>query len=437
MKIIVVSDFHEKLSEFFIKQGSFEITYSLNNISSNLDVLTKNIIRVDKFIMIVSNDEDFASEIRALLTLLANPSGLLRIEEIVFFYRSTLDSRRIEELINVVRDQIAGKASDDRSFIPPKIDVHKLKSLTYNVIYKDLMGKSSAAVINPKTTMKYRVERGDESSKAFESSADKITISPLTDKNMTGYKALQTILQKTEDPSSLTALEALIPEYEDLQLEAYHQLGYISNKWVLMTGDRLAGTTTHATALAVSAVKAGRRVFVFDFSKSGGAEETLKAAVADYHVLTAKEILNNSVAMSNAPICVYENKSKEVLRSMLPYMQSRPNIFDRDLILVVFDLEDLEDVLGSVNLKFCSVVLSTLMFPNAVNKVAGVELGDVRTLVWLNDNVASPLRAKKFTSDYVKTIFRGKSRNYRFMEPIMFEDFELDADFYLSVEGVL
>ena len=85
MKVIVVSKAHEKISDFLLRQGNFEISFSIDSVSSNLDLLTNNIIRVNKFIFIITDDTDFAKEIRALMMLLDNPAGLLKIEELVFF----------------------------------------------------------------------------------------------------------------------------------------------------------------------------------------------------------------------------------------------------------------------------------------------------------------------------------------------------------------
>lgn len=437
MKAIVVSKAHEKLSEFLVKQGSFEICYSIDSIKENIDLLTSNIIRVSKLIIVFSDEMDFASEIRSLMTLLSDTSGLLRIEEIIFFYKYGLDTVHIVELIGVVGELIRSKSSEDERYFAPNIELHELKTLSFDVLYKELMGKSTVKSVTPETVIKYRVERGEKSKKAFEPSYEEISIIPYETVKLDTYLNLRTVLQKTENPSSIASVEAAIPEYESLKLKAYHDLVFAHNKWILMTGDRMSGSTTHTTAMAVSAVSAGKTILALDFSSSGGLGDSLKMANVAYHMLSAKELLCDSFLQMKSPICVYENNSREAAVSLLSYIQSRPNVFSRDLILVSFDLKDIDIIYQSVNIEFCSVIISSLMFKGSVNKLLEIPLRDAKTLVWLNDTVSCPLRCRKYTPDYIQSILKKKGFECRLIEPIFFEDFELDGEFYKMIEGVI
>ncbi len=437
MKVIVVSKAHEKISDFLLRQGNFEISFSIDSVSSNLDLLTNNIIRVNKFIFIITDDTDFAKEIRALMMLLDNPAGLLKIEELVFFFKIGINSSHMRELINVVSESVKSREKEDNTYTAPLVYVHELESLSFDILYKELMGKSTIDAINPKLLIKYRVERGEESKKAFESSGEIISISPYTTQNMEHHVALKAVLQKTENPMSLSAIEAIIPEYENLKLKAYENLELFKSKWFLITGDRMSGSTTHATAIAVSAVMAGHSVMILDFTSSGGIEETLKVAAVEYHVLNAKEILGDSLALIQDNLCIYENKSKDVLGAILPFMQLRQNLFNRDIIIILFDLVDKEIVFGSVNTQICSVIFSSLMFQKSIDLLLSIDFYNMKTLIWLNDNISCPLRCHKLTINYIVSLFKKRNLEYKIIEPIFFEDFKLDASFYQSIEEVL
>ena len=241
MKVIVVSKAHEKISDFLLRQGNFEISFSIDSVSSNLDLLTNNIIRVNKFIFIITDDTDFAKEIRALMMLLDNPAGLLKIEELVFFFKIGINSSHMRELINVVSESVKSREKEDNTYTAPLVYVHELESLSFDILYKELMCKSTIDAINPKLLIKYRVERGEESKKAFEPSGEIISISPYTTQNMEHHVALKAVLQKTENPMSLSAIEAIIPEYENLKLKAYENLELFKSKWFLITGDSFYG----------------------------------------------------------------------------------------------------------------------------------------------------------------------------------------------------
>lgn len=437
MKVIVVSKAHEKISDFLLRQGNFEISFSIDNISSNIDLLMNNIIRVDKFILVVTDDIDFAKEVRALMMLLENPAGLLKIEELVFFFKKSINSGHMVELIAVVSESIKNREKEDTMYRGPLVYIHELESLSFDILYKELMGKSTVDAINPKILIKYRVERGEESKKAFEPSKEIISVSPYSTQNMEHYIALKSVLQKTENPMSLSAIESIIPEYENLKLKAYENLELFKNRWFLITGDRMAGSTTHATAVAVSAVMAGHSVMILDFTLSGGIEEALKIAAMQYHVLNAKEILGDTLPLVQDLLCIYENKSKDVLRSILPFMQLRQNLFNRDIIIILFDLSDREIVFGSVNTQLCSVIFSSFMFQKSIDLLLTINFYNMKTLIWLNDNIACPLRCHKLTVDYIVSVLKKKKLEYKILEPIFFEDFNLDGHFYRSIEEVL
>ncbi len=437
MKVIVVSKAHEKISDFLLRQGNFEISFSVDNISSNIDLLTNNIIRVNKFILVITDDTDFTKEIRALMMLLDNPAGLIKIEELVFFFKKNINSRHMIELIGVVSESVKNREKDDNTYVAPLIYIHELESLSFDVLYKELMGKSTIDAINPKVLIKYRVERGEESKKAFEPSDEIISVSPYTTQNMEHHVALKTVLQKTENPMSLSAIEAIIPEYESLKLKAYEDLELFKSKWILITGDRMSGSTTHATAIAVSAAIAGHSVMVLDFTLSGGIEEALKIAAVKYHILDSKEILGDSLALIQDNLCIYENKSKAVLGAILPFMQLRQNLFNRDIIIILFDLADKELVFGSINTQICSVIFSCLMFQKSIDLLLSIDFYNMKTLIWLNDNISCPLRCHKLTVNYIESLLKKKNLEYKIIEPIFFEDFNLDASFYQSIEEVL
>lgn len=437
MKVIVVSKAHEKISDFLLRQGNFEIPFSVDSISSNIDLLTNNIIRVNKFILVVTDEIDFTKEIRSLMMLLDNPAGLLKIEELVFFFKKSINSNHMIELINVVSESVKNREKEDSNYIAPIIYMHELESLSFDVLYKELMGKSTMDTVNPKLLIKYRVERGEESKKAFEPSNEVISISPYTTENMDHHIALKSVLQKTENPMSLSAVETIIPEYENLKLRAYENLELFKSKWILVTGDRMSGSTTHTTAIAVSAVMAGYSMMILDFTSSGGIEEALKIAATKYHMLSAKEILGDSLALIQDNLCIYENKSKDVLRAILPFMQVRQNLFNRDIIIILFDLSDRDIVFGSINTQICSVIFSCLMFQKSIDLLLSLNFYKMKTLIWLNDNISCPLRCHKLTVDYIVSLLKKKNMEYKIIEPIFFEDFNLDASFYQSIEEVL
>lgn len=437
MKVIVVTKDPEKLSEFFIKQGSFEVTHAIEDLNTNLDKLRNNIIHIDKLIFVIADNIDFASEIRALLSLLDNPSGLLKISEIVFFSKEGVNTSDYRELINVVKENSKIKLAENPRSNQPLVVYHVLKSLIFNDIYKELMGKSYLESLDPKTKTKYRVERGDESFKAFEPSSETITVAPFSTKEVEDYSSIKSILQKTENPATFTDFEQAIPAYDKLSLELFNSNGYGDTKWVLTTGESMSGSTTHTTALAVSAAAADKRVLVLDLSTHGGGVESLKTAAVPFKELEATSLLDNSISLVKDKLCVYENTDFEVLYNLPSFVQSRPNIFNFDLVLINFSSQHLNLMLRSMNLNICSLVVSSLMFPECINRVLDMDYKQLTPLLWLNDNVTSPLRKKKLILDYIKVLSEKKGQSFRFLDPIFFEDFTIGGDFYQSLEEVL
>jgi len=118
-------------------------------------------------------------------------------------------------------------------------------------------------------------------------------------------------------------------------------------------------------------------------------------------------------------------------------MQLRQNLFNRDIIIILFDLADKELVFGSINTQICSVIFSCLMFQKSIDLLLSIDFYNMKTLIWLNDNISCPLRCHKLTVNYIESLLKKKNLEYKIIEPIFFEDFNLDASFYQSIEEVL
>jgi hypothetical protein len=437
MKAVVICRDSSKFKEFLENQGSVVVDYAFDNIYNNLDTLSNNIVRVDKFIVIHDPTSELAQEVRGVLSLLENPTGLLKVKEYVFMYKDDHMVVHNKQILNVVQEKIKEKAESNPKWEAPHMSIYALDVLDYDSIYRTIMGKSTYDLIDPTTMIKYRQERGEESKKSFEYHRVPLTIHAKDSTRMASYESLKDLLAKTENPSQIYDLESLIPEYDDISLQQYSGTGAHGTKVVVFVGDRMSGSTTHMISMAVSAVEADQSVFVLDLSISGGASDMMDVANYEHYKLSNKEMLNNYMALDAHKLCVFECDDGDTFFRILTYVQARPNIFHSDLLFINCNLAKLDTVLSIFNSRFCSVVVSSLLYRRSLDILLKLDTNNSKTLVWLNDNIDSPLRQNKHSVEFFKQKVKEVHPEWKFMSPVFFEDFEVDSSIFESVEGVI
>lgn len=441
MKVIIISDAHEKLTEFFIKQGSFEVPYSLETLTSNLEMLKSNIIRVDKMLVVLSDTTNFSTEVRSLLSLLDSPSGLVNIGEIVFFYKNTGDVARIKELIRLISDSVATKSNSDPRWKAPKISKHELEILRFNDVYRSLMGVSSSEVVDATTKVKYRVERGDDSFKAFEPTKEAVVAVPFSTCDIDAYESLKSILKKTESTATLTDYEVAIPVYENLKLREFSNNMTKGPKWILTSGTPMSGNTLHTTVLATSAKNKGCKVLALDLSENGGLTQRLNAYGVKHSVLSGKEIIDQQFIFSNLQgeenLFVYEG-SNAVVRNTLPlYIQKYQNIYTFDYIFISVgdcDLALMADMMSGVK---SLLIFSSPVLVEAVDRLLSRDFKQSSVVVWFNDHITLSDQVRTYDIQHIKKLATDKDKNMKIIASIYFEDLDVDGSFITSVEGVI
>ena len=437
MKVVAICRDSQKFKEFLENQGSITVDYALDTIYNNLDFLQNNIVRVDKFILIHDPNAELAQEVRGVLALLENPTGLLRVKEYVFIYKEDHNIAHNRQILNVVKEKITEKLEANPKWEAPHMSEYALEMLDYDSIYRTIMGKSTYDLIDPSTMIKYRQERDEDSQKSFEYKRSDLSIHTKDASKMADYFKMKKMLAAADSPAQIYDTGSEIPEYESMVLELYTDLGHYGMKVVIFTGERFSGSTTHMAALAVSAVEDGKSVFVLDLSISGGIAYMLDVAGTDYKRLSNVDLLDSMMAFETHRLCLYENTDSDVFFRLLTYVQNRPNIFHSDLLFVSCNLSKLDTVLSIFNPRFCSVVLSSLLYGKSLQLFKELDTQGARTLVWLNDNLMSPTRYNKHSVDYFKSEVRRLHPDWKFMSPTFFEDFELGGDIYATVEGVI
>jgi hypothetical protein len=285
--------------------------------------------------------------------------------------------------------------------------------------------------------IKYRQERGEESKKSFEYKRVSLSIHTKDSTRMNSYANLKELLTKTENPSQILDSESLIPEYDGMELNQYFGVGSGGTKVVVFVGDRMSGSTTHMASIAISAVEAGKSVFILDLSLTGGVSDMMDVANYEHYTLTNQEMLSNYMALDAHDLCVFECSDSDVFFRILTYVQMRPNIFHSDFLFVSCNLTKLDTVLKIFNSRFCSVVVSSLLYRRSLDLLVDLDTLSAKTLVWLNDNIDSPLRQNKYSIDFFKQRVKEAHSDWKVMSPVFFEDFEIDSSIYESIEGVL
>ena len=437
MKVVVISKDSQKFREFLENQGSVEVIFNFDNLSSNLDTIQNNIIRADKFIVIHDPNSELAQDVRNVMLLLDGTSGLMSVKEFVFIYKKDFKSAKNKQLIAVIHDKVKELTVQNPRWSPPHISAYALDLLDYDSIYRTLMGKSSFTDIKPSVLSKYRQERNNDSKKSFEYHPPTgESFHTMHSSSMSTFIGLKNILAKTDNPALIRDLEDPFPDYSEFKIEGYNQLADSGTKIIIFTGDRLSGSTSHMTALSVSAVASGRSVLILDLSSSVGICDSLIVANSDFKELSDVDLIDSVMAIETNPLCVYENNNKMIFLHLLVYVCSRPNIFHTDYLFVNCDLADLPLALNVFNSAFCSIIFSSLLFPNSLKVLEKLDTKNAKTLVWLNDNIVSPLRQNKYTSEMFKEKIKEINIDWRCLSPVLFEDFEVDSTIFKKLEVV-
>lgn len=265
--MIVAGGNSGNLATFLQQRGTFNVEFVYNDLHSNVDELSGQIVRVDKLVYLYQVDSEgnsntnIRADMQTLRELLKN-NGFFKPTEIIFLCGEGEQYSQARKYFNTIMSDCKVKLYDTRV-----LD----KSGSFSSVYDNLIGTTLTKDFKNVYRPLYRVERGSNAIKSYTSVNDEdLVIKPVTNDNVKKWeeqkKIASSIEQATpiEDADDSERHKWISPELGSIKTDDVLQDGRL----ILVTGQKHSGKSVWATAMSQSACKVDRKVCIIDFTES-------------------------------------------------------------------------------------------------------------------------------------------------------------------------
>lgn len=337
--LLVAGSGSRKLAEFLEQRGTFKVDFWYEDLHSNESEIQNQIIRVDKLLYLYQIDKETGEpntniklDMQTLRGLIAGNS-FFNVREIILVVGEGEQYQQAKRYFNVVMQEC-------------NFTNYSIKSIegvmSFAAVYDAVMGVSVAKDFKNAYRKMYRVTRGTDVSLAYAATDDEdLAIEPFGYDAVSEYEKQKKLARKVESGVEiLDATDSEIPKYRNPVFGGIAGVEQHQQQIVLVTGAPKTGKSVWASALAKSAVDAGKRVLLVDVTARGNAIGFLEyskcaaSRVDMISVLTAKE------SKDMLQVCTAQNASEYNVR--IEFLQ---NVISRrtdlyDVILINCELSD-------------------------------------------------------------------------------------------------
>lgn len=369
--MIVAGGNSENLATFLQQRGTFNVEFVYNDLHSNVDELSGQIVRVDKLVYLYQVDADgnsntnIRADMQTLRELLDN-NGFFKPTEIIFLCGEGEEYAQARKYFNTIMSDCKVKLYDTRV-----LD----KSGSFSSVYDNLIGTTLTKDFKNVYRPLYRVERGSNAIKSY---------TPVNDADLFITPVINGNVQKWEEQKKIAASVEPATPVEDADDSETHKwinptLGAIKTedvlrdgRLVLITGSKHSGKSVWATALSQSACKVDHKVCVVDITERADIKDLLAMCATKFVECAPLDLLRmqeytEPVQCSVPRIVVSEFLMQIVLKRFAVF----------DTIFVVIELDDCTQAIKLLESVLTDVFFTT--FANQSDVLCTKKVSDITT----------------------------------------------------------
>ncbi len=320
--MLIAGDKTEKLSKFLQQKGTFDIEYAYRSLTEEIVSIKDNIVNVDKLVYLLDNQIlNIRTEMQLLKELLTT-EGFFTAREIIFIVTENVDTDKAIKYFKTVMIE-----SDFQNY-----SINKTKNkVSFADVFDYIIGITHSD--NYKNTFKevYRVERHSDSDVAYIAQDDSdMLIEPFSYDRLKSYEAAKENSRRTESGILHKDIDTGInvstaPNVDLGDLQVVDSVKRIET--IIVTGERKTGISTWASALAISAIAAGKTVTLIDFTDNFDIADLLEDNNQMFYPVRILEMLHNYKYVENSInlVSTFNEQEQQIRTEFLQHVFTNRN----------------------------------------------------------------------------------------------------------------
>lgn len=360
IKFMVLSSEADKIREYYRANsgGDIDIEFCYNSLHANLTKIMNSNIRVDKFIIVFSEDSTLnVKQEMACLKELMDKNSFFRVGEIIVYVEEN-------EYCTLALDNFKF-IMECMNFTNYQIKTNKEK-ITMQYLYRDTL-----SIIPPdqqKTVYNkvYRVKKGEDSKVGYDPIRKDLVYQSTKVDGYGEYEKVKHNAIKSESGRVITEVPPKEIEKFDVEVDVYNSNFDKIKNTILFVGPHKTGTSI----LCSKTFMQSNNSLLLDSSINQGSSFNIKLLDKDnlVQLVDIQDLLLGESYVSDS-LKILPNVHKEVSLELLKYLLSIPNRLRFSDMLIDLDLDDLEVFMKVLHTKVKTIVFTSDIDSNEIDKL--------------------------------------------------------------------
>lgn len=347
------------IKDFMVENGTFDVPFSYESISKNINEIKNSIIKVDKMLYIYQPEMSIRYDMSLLQNLLSK-SNFFDPGEIIFIANGSSDDSKAIEYFQAVM-----KSCDYKNYRIKKSD----KNMTYAEIYDTLLGVSSSVKFKNKRKNIYRIENANDSKIAFLPDVNTdLLVEPFDYDNIINYEKAKEIAKRTE--SGIEHIDTM-QEIKKYSRPSFQKINVSSilhkNKTIIVSGLPKSGITTWTCLLAMSSKDLDKSILILDYTNNQDVIDTLTINRIKYQKFRMVDLIGNyDVPRDVINVCSIDTENEDKVKfEFIQNFFSKIDTFE--YVFIATDINFVEKIIKIVGDSLSKLFLCTNVIKNDIN----------------------------------------------------------------------
>lgn len=427
--MLIAGDVTEDLSVYFNERGTLRVERKYKNLSGNYEDINGKIIDVDKLVYVYSdkgnmNIKKDMGTLKKLLKEANEGTSFFNVKEINFFLQKTEHSDQVLKFFNSAMKEV------DYT----NISIHEsTQALTFIEVYNHLLGTSENNKIVNKHMQVVRKPKGSQIRNVYDPKKTNVSIEPFKYDHIENY-------EKAKDNASKLGLEVSyhddnvsITKFDKPYLGSLELENIFGRRNIYITsGLPRTGISTNTAVLAYSSTLANKSVTVVNTTQNNDTQDYLKEMGVKFTKFSMKKfVLTESLEHKNLLNLVnLPHNINDVRKEALGFILSNSSRITSDIIIIETDKDMLDYVLDVAKFRICRILFSCETLEKDINNLFSY-INNLATeydiVLMLTELLREMKHCRRLTHEKIRERFNGE---VKIMQPVRYDDFEIDALYY-------
>lgn len=376
INFMILASNADNIANYFNRNsgGSIDIEHKYTSLNSNMSSIMNSNIRVDKFIIVMSESSDMniRQEMTSLMNLIEG-NAFFRVGEILVYAE---DNEYCASGINYFKFVMTSLHFDNYNIKTYK-DGIKIQSL-----YRDTLSILPPDQAKTSYNVVYRVRNGEDSKVGYSPRPKNMTVVPKDKDGVIDYESVKHNAVKSESGRIITEIEPKEIEDIDFDLDLFNSnLSSIQNVYIY-TGCNKSGTSFLCTSVAIQK----DNPLVVDLTLNKGSEKTFKRLKDKVEFLDIKSLMMGESYLEKGIKCV-SSDNLTIKDNLLRYVTTIPNKLSFDSLFIDCDLTQLDSIVRLLQMKIKNIIFTCESIPDEFSIVEPYisKYSSYSTFLYLNE----------------------------------------------------